>query len=69
MLTHESFAVTRELKKRKRPCNNDAIHKSCNLIGAAVYRWQAQVHVLQVTRPSLPAWCGSGSSQATMHET
>ena len=27
---------------------------SCNLIGAIVYRRQAQLHVLQVTRPSLP---------------
>ena len=32
-----------------------AMKKSCNLIGAAaVYRRQAQVRVLQVTRPSLP---------------
>ena len=36
------------------PCVTMATKKSCNLIGAAVYRWQAQVHVLQVTRPSLP---------------
>ena len=31
-----------------------ATKKSCNLIGATVYRRQAQVRVLQVTRPSLP---------------
>ena len=31
-----------------------ATKKSCNLIGAAIHRRQAQVHVLQVTRPSLP---------------
>ena len=31
-----------------------ATKKSCNLIGAAIYRWQAQIRALQVTRPSLP---------------
>ena len=45
------FAVTRELKKRERPRNNDSTR---NLIGAALYRRRAQVRVLQVTRPSLP---------------
>ena len=29
--------------------------KGCNQIGAAVYQRQPQVHVLLVTRPSLPS--------------